>query len=148
MINTFEPKYLDEIMNIWLNTNISAHDFIDKSYWENAADTVKSLLPASDLFIYQEENQIKGFVGVTDCIYIAGLFVKDNFQAQGIGRKLLEHCKQLYPRLELDVFAENNRAVQFYLKHGFSSVETKINPDFKRTEYHMVWSAEKTEDCR
>lgn len=139
MIKTFELHQLDEIMDIWLNTNISAHDFIDKSYWENSADTVKSLLPNADLFIYQKEDSIKGFVGITEGTYIAGLFVKDGFQSQGIGQKLLEHCKKLYPRLELDVFIENDKAVQFYLKNGFSSIETKMNPDFMHKEYHMIW---------
>lgn len=141
MIRRFEPQDLDEIMTIWLNTNLSAHDFIDATYWQDAADTVRSLLPASDIFVYQEEDTVKGFIGITDGVYIAGLFVKDGFQSQGIGRKLLEHCKRQYPRLELDVFTANARAVQFYLKHGFSSVATKMNPDFERREYHMVWSA-------
>lgn len=101
MIKIFEPKHLDEIMNIWLNTNISAHYFIDKSYWENAADMVKSLLPSSDLFIFQQGNTIKGFVGITDCFYIAGLFVSSQCQSQGIGQKLLNYCKQLYPPLRI-----------------------------------------------
>ncbi|MGL5434471.1 MAG: GNAT family N-acetyltransferase [Lachnospiraceae bacterium] len=141
MIKRFEPQYLDEIMDIWLNTNISAHSFINKSFWEKAAGMVKSLLPSADLFIYQEENIIKGFIGITDNIYIAGLFVRDTCQSQGIGRKLLDHCKNMYSHMELDVFVENAGAVRFYQKNGFISVETKMNPDFNCNEYHMNWSA-------
>lgn len=103
---------------------------------------MKSLLPASDLFVYQEENRIQGFIGITDGAYIAGLFVKDEFQSQGIGRQLLEHCKQRYSRLELDVFVKNAKAVQFYLKNGFTTMEKKMNPEFEHEEYHMVWLAE------
>lgn len=32
MIEAYKPQYLDDIMRVWLDTNISAHDFIDKAY--------------------------------------------------------------------------------------------------------------------
>ena len=54
---------------------------------------------------------------------------------------MLNHCKQQYPRLELDVFMENPGAIRFYEANGFEIVGTKINPDFNREEHHMVWSA-------
>lgn len=141
LIKRFESQQLDEIMSIWLNTNISAHPFIDKSYWEDAADTVKPLLPSSDLFIYQENGIIQGFIGITDRTYIAGLFVSENCQSRGVGRKLLDYCKKLYTTLELDVFVENTKAVHFYQKNGFITIETKINPDFMHKEHHMIWLA-------
>lgn len=141
MIKKFEQNDIEEIMNIWLKTNISAHAFIDKVHWENAYDMVKSLLPASDIFICQEEHTIKAFVGITDSVYIAGIFVGERYQAQGIGEELLDYCKERYPRLELDVFVENEGAVRFYQRNGFKSTRTQINPDFNRAEYHMVWSA-------
>jgi len=146
MIKVFEPQYLDEIMDIWVNTNISAHSFIEQLYWRNAADMVRTLLPSSDLFIYQEENVIKGFVGITDHVYIAGLFISERYQSQGLGRKLLDYCKQQYQHLKLDVFIENDKAFRFYKKNGFAIVERKINPDFNREEYHMAWSAKAPAD--
>lgn len=141
MIKPFQPQYLDAVMHIWLNTNLSAHAFVDKAYWQNAAETVRSLLPESDLFVYLEETIVKGFIGITDGGYIAGLFVKEEFQAQGIGQGLLAHCMQRYSRLELDVFIENETAVRFYRKNGFTAVATKMNPEFGHMESHMVWVA-------
>jgi len=140
LIKKFEPQSLDDVMNIWLKTNISAHSFVEKTYWENAFYMVKSLLPTSDLYIYQEEGVIKGFIGITDGAYIAGLFVSDRYQGKGIGQKLLDYCKCLYPILELDVFDENKDATRFYQKNGFSTNETKINKDFNCEEHHMIWS--------
>jgi len=96
---------------------------------------------ASDIFVYLENNQVLGFIGITGNEYIAGLFVDGKAQSQGIGRKLLNHCKQLYPRLELDVFTENPGAVRFHEANGFEITGTKINPTCNREEHHMVWSA-------
>ena len=127
-------------MKIWLDTNISAHSFVDKAHWEEAYDFVRSALPSSDLFIYQKRNVITGFIGITDNNYIAGLFVDEKYQSQGIGRELLNFCKQLYSRLELDVFIENNTAAHFYQRNGFAITSTKMNKDFNHKEYHMVWS--------
>ena len=35
MIRKFRETDLDSIMKLWLETNISAHDFIDEKYWQS-----------------------------------------------------------------------------------------------------------------
>lgn len=107
---------------------------------------VKSLLPPSDLFSYVENDTIKGFIGITDGFYIAGLFVDEKYQSQGIGRKLLNYCKKQFSGLELDVFVENQKAIRFYEKNGFSSIGRKINSDFNREVYHMAWTIKEPVD--
>lgn len=141
MIEKAQEKHFVRIMEIWLNTNIAAHPFIPQAYWEAAFAQVKEAMPASDLFVYLEGTDVMGFIGVTDNEYIAGLFVEGKAQSRGIGRKLLAHCKRLYPRLELDVFTENTGAIRFYENNGFEIISTKISPDFNRQEHHMTWSA-------
>jgi len=34
MVRKFKTQDIDEVMEIWLDTNIKAHDFIDKNYWK------------------------------------------------------------------------------------------------------------------
>lgn len=140
MIQESGSENLDRIMEIWLDTNILAHPFIDRQYWEDVCDTVRSLLPSADIFICREDDKIKGFIGITDHVYIAGLFVDREFQSRGVGQELLNYCKARYRRLELDVFTENEGAVRFYQRHGFQTAERKMNPDFNHEEYHMVWT--------
>ena len=41
MIEKFKTEYLDDIMQIWLASNISAHSFIKSSYWKSMFDEVK-----------------------------------------------------------------------------------------------------------
>lgn len=141
MIEKAREKHLDSVMTIWLNTNIAAHSFIPQSYWESVLEQVKEAMLASDVFVCHESDQVLGFIGITGNEYIEGLFVDGKAQSQGVGRALLNHCKQLYPRLELAVFTENTGAVRFYQNNGFEIVSTKISPNFNREEHRMVWSA-------
>ncbi len=137
MINKFDASKLDDIMEIWLETNIEAHGFIPKEYWIENFDMVKKMLPYSDVYVYEDCNIIKGFIGVAEQNYIAGIFVKKEHQREGIGQKLIEYCKSKYPYLELDVFTKNKKAVNFYLKNDFVVVHEQIHEDTKEIECTM-----------
>ena len=99
MIKEFKTEYLDELMEIWLETNINAHNFIEKEYWINNFDLVKKMLPNAEIYIFQENNVIKGFIGIIEEEYIAGLFVKREYQREGIGKALIEYIKPKYKQL-------------------------------------------------
>lgn len=139
MIKEFNKSKLDEVMEIWLETNKSAHDFIDKDYWINNYEYVKEMLPNSNILTY-EEDVVKGFIGIIEKGYIAGLFVKEEFQGLGIGKKLLNRSKELYKNLTLDVFEKNTKAINFYNKNGFKVIEKKKNKDIYEIEYTMQWT--------
>lgn len=136
-----KEKNLDEIMKIWLYTNIEAHNFIDEDYWYNNFETVKELLPKSDIFLYIKEGEILGFIGIMEKNYIAGLFIKKEFQKLGIGKKLVEHCKDIYEKLELDVYEKNKNAVLFYERNEFN-IEEKSIEENDEMQYRMVWKRE------
>lgn len=139
MIREFKLTDLDEVMNIWLNTNVSAHHFIDESYWKNNFEFVKQVLPTSEIKVFVEEGVIKGFIGVIDQ-YIAGLFVLEAYQSQGIGKVLIEEAKKSSPILHVDVYSQNEKALMFYKKNGFQVISESENVDTKKTECFMVWN--------
>jgi len=139
MIKRLDISKIDEIMKIWIEENINAHNFISRDYWEANYDYVKSALPDATVFVYEDDDVIKGFIGVVEDSYIAGLFVSHKYQSKGIGGKLLNRCKEDYPILRLDVYAQNLKAVNFYQKHGFKIEEEKVNEDTKEVEYSMAW---------
>lgn len=132
-------KDLDNIMKIWLETNIDAHDFIDESYWKSNFDLVKTLLPDSDLNIYFEDKTPLGFIGVMDG-HIAGIFINKEDQAKGIGKILLDFAKSKYSSLTLDVYADNRKAYNFYLKNGFQEISSAMDKENNRLEIRMCWS--------
>lgn len=140
MIKEFKIENLEEVMEIWLQTNINAHDFIEREYWINNFDLVKKLLPDAKVYIFQEDNIIKGFIGVIEDGYIAGLFVKEKYQREGIGEKLIKYIKPKYNQLKLDVYSKNKNAIKFYLKNNFKIVNEKNNEDTNELEYEMIFS--------
>ena len=93
MIRLFEFQDLDKIMDIWLQGNLEAHSFIDAEYWKKNFDSVKSVLPNAEVYVYEEDGEILGFIGM-DAEYIAGIFVAAEHKGQGIGHQLIETVKK------------------------------------------------------
>lgn len=137
MIRKFKPEDLDKVMNIWLTTNIQAHDFISKDYWINHFEMVQEILPTAEVYVY-EEGKLKGFIGVTDG-YIAGLFVLATEQSKGIGKQLLDFVKTQYNQLILAVYEKNIRAICFYQKQDFVMTHTSVEAATNELELHMTW---------
>jgi len=138
MIRKFRPEDLERVMALWLNMNIQAHDFIEKEFWIGHFDMVKTILPEAELYVYEVLNKIEAFVGI-DKGYIAGIFVSEEMQSRGIGKQLLENCKQLYTTLSLSVYKKNERALMFYLREGFSTESEEIDEDTGEIAYMMTW---------
>ena len=52
--------------DIWLKTNLEAHDFIPGQYWTSNYEAVKKMLPQAEVYVYEDNKIIQGFVGVRD----------------------------------------------------------------------------------
>lgn len=137
MIREFKETDLNSIMRLWLETNISAHDFIDENYWIGNYDQVRQMILKATIYIY-EENSIKGFTGLSEN-YIAGIFVESNSQSKGIGKALLGHIKERNKELSLHVYKKNKRAVRFYLREGFVIGNEQIDKNTNEIELVMRW---------
>lgn len=139
MIELYNKTDFSKIMDIWLQTNISAHNFIPQSYWADNFELVKNLLPTADIYVYTQNEIPCGFIGISDKSYIAGLFVLEDFQGQGIGKKLLSHCQKIYSHLTLHVYKTNEKAVLFYKKNGFEVLDERNNAETGCMEFTMQW---------
>ncbi|MFD2115187.1 GNAT family N-acetyltransferase [Paenibacillus yanchengensis] len=139
MIRKFEIIELDAVMKIWLETNSTAHDFIDKSYWQGNYERVKEMLPNATIFVYESNNIIQGFIGLMGS-YIAGIFVNAASQSKGVGKLLLEYVKENNAELSLQVYKKNARAITFYLREDFVISNEKMDEDTGELELEMNWS--------
>lgn len=135
-----EEKDIPDVLQIWLETNIRAHNFIEKEYWTGNYEMVKQILPEAEVYVYEAEKsgQIAGFIGINDQ-YIEGLFVKESAQSRGIGKQLLDHAKSRKTELRLGVYQKNMRAVRFYLRENFLIQAEQMDEDTNETEYIMGW---------
>ena len=139
MIRTFRSADLTEIMHIWLSANLKAHDFIPADYWESHFEQVQALLPAAELYIYEEDaGALCGFIGMSGD-YIAGIFVKEGARSGGIGKQLLDCVKSFRQSLTLNVYRKNERAVRFYLRENFTVRSQRLEKDTGEEEYLMEW---------
>ena len=138
MIRQLQNKDIDKIMEIWLESTIDAHKFISKEYWNENYNIVKDMyIPMSKTFVYEDNDDIRGFISVINNDFIGALFVEKNHQGQGLGKNLLDYAKNLYDNLSLAVYKENENALEFYKKMGFKIISENINEDTNCVEYIM-----------
>ena len=138
MIRQLQNKDIDKIMEIWLESTIDAHKFISKEYWNENYNIVKDMyIPMSKTFVYEDNDDIRGFISVINNDFIGALFVEKNYQGQGIGKSVIDYAKNLYDNLSLAVYKENEKALEFYKKMEFKIISENINEDTNCVEYIM-----------
>lgn len=139
MIRKFETQDTERVMQIWLKVNTEAHCFVPSNYWLSQYQSVQKQLLQADIYVYERDNEIQGFAGMT-ADYLAGIFVDKKYRSMGIGKRLLECIKKNYPAFSLNVYQKNRRAVNFYLREGLSIVSKEIDRDTGETDYTMTWN--------
>ena len=147
MIRKFREEDLTKVMTIWTKGNFEAHPFIDKDYWLLNYNKVKDeYLKKAETYVYTENDEVKGFISILNNEYIGALFVKKEYQRQGIGRKLINFVKEKekYDKLILHVYEKNINAILFYTELGFKNQKIQIDEKTNEKEYVMVWRKEET----
>lgn len=127
MIRKMKPADLDAIMEIWLSSNLDAHSFVGRQYWQEQLPAVRAAIQDAEVYCYIATNDtIAGFIG---------LFVVSKYRQQGISSQLLVFVQGYHQQLTLDSYPQNQRAVAFYHRHGF------VTSQQDATNVHMTWTA-------
>ena len=66
MIRSLQKADINRIADIWLDTNLKAHSFISAQYWESNYELVKEMLSQSEVYVFEADKMIQGFVGLND----------------------------------------------------------------------------------
>ena len=128
MIRKFKEEDTVKVMTIWTKGNFYAHPFIERDYWISNYNKVKEeYLKQAETYVYEENEEIKGFISILNNTYIGALFVKKDFLRQGIGKRLLNYCKERKEKLTLQVYEKNVDATLFYLAMGFKNIRIQID---------------------
>lgn len=138
MIRALQEADINKVADVWLNTNIKAHSFIPAPYWKGNFELVKERLLQAEVYIYEDNQQIQGFIGLNG-EYIEGIFVSDEYQSQGIGAQLLDYIKNNRNKLSLSVYQKNSRAISFYQREEFEIQCEALDEATGEKEYVMVW---------
>lgn len=138
MVRKLKKKDIPEVMEIWLEQNIKAHSFIKKDYWIKMASEVEKEIRNAEVYIYEKEDHIRGFIGLKNN-RIEGLFVDKKWEFKGIGKKLMKKAKSKRKKLRAYVYKKNKDAIHFYLGEGFSCIKVQQDVDTGEEEYLMKW---------
>jgi dTDP-4-amino-4,6-dideoxy-D-galactose acyltransferase len=112
-----------------LDKNFKAEDF--KKLYRTWVDNSISKEIATDILVYADANEIRGFVTykINDESASVGLIAVDgNHQEKGIGRQLLNHLESILfheniTKLTIPTQQENIQACNFYKKQGYLADE-------------------------
>mgnify|MGYP001070076680 FL=1 len=140
MIRKLQKVDINRVADIWLTTNLKAHFFISEQYWISNYEFVKEMLPQAEVYVYEDDKMIQGFIGIND-EYIEGIFVSDEMQSRGIGKILLDYIKDKKDRLQLKVYQKNVRAMSFYQLEGFTIQSEGMDEFTGEKEYVMNWES-------
>ena len=140
MIRKLQKADINRAADIWLKTNLKAHFFIPEQYWISNYEFVKEMLPQAEVYVYEDDKMIQGFIGIND-EYIEGIFVSDEMKSRGIGKILLDYIKDKKDRLQLKVYQKNVRAMSFYQREGFTIQSEEMDEFTGEKEYVMNWES-------
>ena len=140
MIRKLQKVDINRVADIWLKTNLKVHFFIPEQYWISNYEFVKEMLLQAEVYVYEDDKMIQGFIGVSD-EYIEGIFVSDEMQSCGIGKMLLDYIKDKKDKLQLKVYQKNVREMSFYQREGFTIQSEEMDEFTREKEYVMNWES-------
>lgn len=136
IIREAEEQDLDKLVELWYEASLKAYDFIDPKYWEANKTTMRELyLPLSQNWVV---GDCDGFVSMMGS-EVNALFVSPGQQHKGLGTALVNWAQREEDTLTLNVYARNEKAVQFYEKMGFSNIETSMDEVLNEKQFRMQW---------
>ena len=143
MIRRFQQHDTESVLKIWLDASIDAHDFIPRQFWESNVDAMReTYLPMAETYVWDAEGSVRGFVSLCGDT-LAAIFVSPEFQAMGIGTRLMAQAKAVRRSLNLTVYKENDKSIAFYRKCGFEIASEQIDEHTGHPELVMVFDGDR-----
>lgn len=145
MIRKIKEEDLTNVMTIWVKGNFKANSFIEKDYWLEIYNQTKlDFLENYKTYVYVENDEILGFISICDN-EIKAIYVKEEKRENGIGTKLLNHCRDNLgenTEMYVKIFEKNMKGILFFSKRQFKNNKIQLNEQFNETEYIMTWKKE------
>ena len=142
MIRKFNVSDLNQVVNVWLEASIEAHDFIRSDFWQSKAKDMREIyIPSAENYVFESDKKILGFISLYDDT-LAAIFVSPDYQGTGIGQQLMEKAKNVRHHLSLTVYKENQRSIEFYKQSVFEITHEQIDEHTNHPELVMTLSSE------
>ena len=119
MIRNFKESDLHDIETLYEKSNNAVSLKVTPGFFrKDKKKFISSTLRNCRNSVYEYEGKVVGIIS-SSADYIEGLFVLPGFWGRGIGTELLNSVMSGKDELFLQVYADNERALNFYRKNGF-----------------------------
>ncbi len=122
-------------------------DIFKPGFCQEMQEYLKQFIDSQDkqLLVYEQDGKICGYAMLEfvtkpetpyryalEYIEVGELGVSQDCQKQGIGKKLMQHIRQIaqqknIKKIELDMWSFNDNALKFYEKLGFNTYRRHMN---------------------
>jgi putative acetyltransferase len=107
------------LLHIWLRSVRATHAFLTEEDIQSFLPLVPDEFAKLEIWVLCSDADLPvGFMGMSGT-KMEALFLAPEFLRRGGGRRLVEHARQLYGELTVDVNEQNEAACRFYEACGF-----------------------------
>lgn len=143
MLRAYEARDEEAAIALWLRAWQVAYpalDFAARLDWWRARWRTE-LVPSAAIVIAELGGDVIGFVTVdAKTLYLDQIVVAPECWRSGVGAALIAEAKRLSPTgLDLDVNADNVRAIGFYERQEFFINGAGVNPISGKPVHRMRW---------
>ncbi|MFD0872307.1 Uncharacterized N-acetyltransferase YjaB [Chlamydia abortus] len=109
------------ILNLWEQSVAATHHFVSFNDIQDMKIEIPSYFPHLDVRLWYAESSLIGF-SATNGYHLEMLFLDPGQIGKGYGKQIIRSLIHDYGVTSVDVNKQNENAVMFYLKSGFSMV--------------------------
>jgi putative acetyltransferase len=141
-LRSYTPADESAVIALWQRTWRQAYPHLDfaarMAWWRTRWRD--ELVPTARIVIAEQSGTMAGFVTVDSTGYLDQIVVAPEAWGSPVAGALLDEAKCISPTgLELLVNQDNERAIRFYKKHGFTVSGTDTNPRSGAALHRMRW---------
>jgi ribosomal protein S18 acetylase RimI-like enzyme len=143
MIIPYVPKYAEQTVKMWRDSKYEAIGQKETHSFEDHVHFLNYILPKEgQIEIALVDEKVVGLIAYNES-EVNQLYIHNDFQGRGIGRRLLEIAKEKSSgRLSLYTFEINKKARRFYEKHGFKIIGRGHENEENLPDILYEWEAE------
>lgn len=141
MIRAFKEEDTETVIRIWLAASVRSHSFIDKAYWEEKAESMRTLyIPLSEIVVDEDRatGEVVAFMAFVED-YLAALLLPPRTKRGEWGPVCWHWPKDAAAHWIFPFMRKTNGQSAFYQKNGFRITGERIEEVTGRTELLMAF---------
>ena len=137
-VRKYIPRDAEEVMEIWLLSNVKEQSFIPKKYWNKNFTEIKRVIGIASVYVYEEAGKIVGFIASMENVMV-GIYVEEDYRDHGVGKVLLDKLKADMGGLEASVYTKNKRALDFFGREKFEGKTFMVDQATGEEQVLLEW---------